>query len=287
MLKLTTILKEDYLRDVLDNPTNRRLLNIIAKNNDLSNIRYNSSNPFLRQMSPIKRFIKDSLFIVDPMKIAELLWIIFLNGDIDYLKDELNTSTDFQVYEVYYYTEMEEEEEDREVDCSDCDGYGQKTEECEMCNGTGEEEEGEDEEGVPIMVDCVDCTGTGEVDNDCDVCAGSGYETEEYIYYEVEEWRAVYLSKDKNITMPPTISYPYESIRTKEIESREPIYFNEWVGYIPKEELILITEEFIDRLTEEHESYVEDESGKINSIESESIDELGLWGFLKHNLWEK
>ena len=137
------------------------------------------------------------------------------------------------------------------------------------------------------MVDCVDCTGTGEVDNDCDVCAGSGYETEEYIYYEVEEWRAVYLSKDKNITMPPTISYPYESIRTKEIESREPIYFNEWVGYIPKEELILITEEFIDRLTEEHESYVEDESGKINSIESESIDELGLWGFLKHNLWEK
>ena len=38
MLKLTHILKEDYLPKLLDNPTNRRLLNIIAKNNDLSTI---------------------------------------------------------------------------------------------------------------------------------------------------------------------------------------------------------------------------------------------------------
>ena len=97
------ILKEDYLPKLLDNPTNRRLLNVIAKNNDLSNIRYNKSNPFLRQMGPVKRFIKDTLYIVDPMKIGELLWVIFLNGDIDYLKDPLIISTDFQVYEIYYY----------------------------------------------------------------------------------------------------------------------------------------------------------------------------------------
>ena len=117
MLKLTTILKEDYLPKLLDNPTNRRLLNIIAKNTDLSNIHYNKSNPFLRQMGYVKRFIKDTLFIDDPMKIAELLWIIFLNGDIDYLKDTFIISTDFQVYEIYYYMEMEEEEDEREVDC--------------------------------------------------------------------------------------------------------------------------------------------------------------------------
>ena len=62
MLKLTTILKEDYIRSMLDNPTNRRLLNIIAKNNDLSNIYYNKSNPFLRQMRDVKRFIKNTLY---------------------------------------------------------------------------------------------------------------------------------------------------------------------------------------------------------------------------------
>ena len=109
MLKLTTILKEDYLPKLLDNPTNRRLLNIIAKNTDLSTIYYNKSNPFLRQMGYVKRFIKDTLFIDDPMKIAELLWIIFLNGDIDYLIDDIKVSTDFQVYEIYYYMEMEQE----------------------------------------------------------------------------------------------------------------------------------------------------------------------------------
>ena len=68
MLKLTTILKEDYLPSLLDNHTNRRLLNVIAKNNDLSNIHYNKSNPFLRQMRGVKRFIKDTLFIDDPTK---------------------------------------------------------------------------------------------------------------------------------------------------------------------------------------------------------------------------
>ena len=48
-----------------------------------------------------------------------------------------------------------------------------------MCDGTGEEESGEeDEEGDPLMVSCVDCEGTGEVANDCDWCGGSGYESE-------------------------------------------------------------------------------------------------------------
>ena len=120
MLKLTTILKEDYIRSMLDNPTNRRLLNIIATNlpEDLSNIYYNKSNPFLRQMRDVKKFIKNTLYIEDAAKTAQLLWLIFLNGDIDYLKDDLDISTDFQVYEIYYYTDMEDEQEDREVDCS-------------------------------------------------------------------------------------------------------------------------------------------------------------------------
>jgi len=288
MLKLTTLLKEDYIQSLLDNPTNRRLLNIIAKNNDLSDIRYNKSNNFLRQMSPVKRFIKDTLFIDDPMKIGELLWVIFLNGDIDYLVDDIKISTDFQVYEVYYYMEMESEEDEREIDCSECDGYGQKTEDCDMCAGSGEEESGEeDEEGDPIMVSCIDCEGTGEVDNDCDWCGGSGYESEEFTQYTVEEWRNVYISKNKNIECPPTMSDPFRG--NTENDWSAPMDFNRWIRDIPKEELILITEEFQERLTEEYESYVEEESGRIRSCEVLHMDDpmIGFRRFLKDNLWGK
>tara|TARA_Y100000310_G_C20667711_1_gene808525 strand:+ start:54 stop:923 length:870 start_codon:yes stop_codon:yes gene_type:complete len=289
MLKLTTILKEDYLPKLLDNPTNRRLLNVIAKNNDLSNIHYNKSNPFLRQMGPVKRFIKDTLYIVDPMKIAELLWLIFLNGDIDYLKDDLDISTDFQVYEIYYYMEMDEEEDERDVDCSDCDGYGTTIDECQMCDGTGEEDSGSsDDEGEPIMVSCVDCEGTGEVTNDCDWCGGSGYESEQFTEYSVEEWRNVYVSKNKNIECPSTISTPFKG-GNNENDWTEPASFNRWIGSIPKEELILITKEFQERLTEEYESYVEEESGKIRSCEVLHMDDpmIGFHRFLRNNLWGK
>ena len=239
-------------------------------------------------MRPIKRFIKDTLFIVDPMKIGELLWIIFLNGDIDYLKDPLIISTDFQVYEIYYYMEMEEEEDEREVDCSDCDGYGTHDEDCQMCDGSGEEEMGTDEEGEPIMEPCPDCEGTGEVANDCDWCGGSGYEAEQFTEYSVEEWRNVYVSKNKNIECPPTMSTPYEGGNT-ENDWTEPESFNKWIKSIPKEELILITEEFQERLREEYDSYVEDESGRIRSCEVLHMDDpmIGFRRFLKDNLWGK
>ena len=285
MLKLTTILKEDYIRSMLDNPTNRRLLNIIAKNNDLSPIYYNKSNPFLRQMRYVKKFIKDTLYIEDPATTAQLLWLIFLNGDIDYLKDDLDISTDFQVYEIFYYTDMEEEEEERDIDCDSCDGYGQKTEDCDMCQGTGEEETGEkDEDGDPIMQECPDCEGTGDIDNDCDWCAGSGSETEEYIEYTVEEWRNVYVSKKENIKAPPTISYPYNSPE-ETADYADPMDFNRWIRDIPQGELILITENFMDSTREEYESYVDDESGRINSFESLPMDEIGFSRFLRDNLY--
>ena len=272
---------------MLDTPTNRRLLNIIATNlpEDLSNIYYNKSNPFLRQMRDVKRFIKNTLYIEDPAKIAQLLWLIFLNGDIDYLKDDLDISTDFQVYEIFYYTEMEEEQEEREIDCSQCDGYGQKNEDCEMCQGSGEEESGEkDEEGKPIMVTCPDCEGTGEVSNDCDWCGGGGYEHEEYIEYVIEEWRNVYVSQKENIKAPPTITYPYKGPdpANNKVEAAD---FNKWIRSIPKEELILITENFQDRIKEEYDEYVGEESGRIYSYESLLIGDMGVSRFLRDNFY--
>ena len=285
MLKLTTILKEDYIRSMLDNPTNRRLLNIIAKNNDLSTIYYNKSNPFIRQMRDVKNFIKSTLYIEDAEKIAQLLWLIFLNGDIDYLKDDLDISTDFQVYEIYYYTDMEEEEDERDVDCSYCDGYGTTPDECQMCDGTGEEDSGEeDEEGEPIMVSCVDCEGTGEVDNDCDWCAGGGSETEEFVEYTMEEWRNIYVSKKENIKAPPTISYPYNSPE-ETADYADPINFDRFMRDIPKEELILITKNHMDSTREDYESYLEDEAGRIQSFESLPMEEIGFNRFLRDNLY--
>ena len=54
-------------------------------------------------------------------------------------------------------------------------------------------------------------------------------------------------------------------------------------------ELILITEEFQERLTEEYESYVEEESGIIRSCEVLHMDDpmIGFRRFLKDNLWGK
>ena len=154
----------------------------------------------------------------------------------DYLKDPFIISTDFQVYEIYYYMEMEEEEDEREIDCSDCDGYGTHDEDCDMCDGTGEEEMGTDEEGEPIMEPCPDCEGAGEVANDCDWCGGSGYEAEQFTEYTVEEWRNVYVSKNKNIECPPTMSTPFKGGDT-ENDWAEPASFNKWMNSIPKDYL--------------------------------------------------
>ena len=106
------MLKEEQLKfnsddtQTLDSKVNRKLLNIVAKKFNL-NFRYNDlSNPLIDQIrrSGIISFMEETL-VLDYQKIAELCWLIFLNGSIDYLTDPIKTDETFYVYEVGYYGE--------------------------------------------------------------------------------------------------------------------------------------------------------------------------------------
>ena len=115
-------------------------------------------------------------------------------------------------------------------------------------------------------------------------CGGGGYETEDFIEYKIEEWRNVYVSKKENIKAPPTITYPYTSSDPGGAWAA-PVDFNKFIRDIPKEELILITENYQDTTREEYDSYVEEESGIINSFESLPMDSIGFSRFLKDNIF--
>ena len=209
---------------------------------------------------------------------AELLWLIFLNGDINYLKDNLNTSSDFQIYIVNYWSSMDQVAEEKEVDCNECDGYGVEEEECNMCQGTGEEESGDttDKEGQPIMVECPECEGEGEVSNDCDYCNGSGYEMEEFAEYVIEEWESTYLSLNKDIKSPSTTDNP---------NKLEPAQYLPWRKKDINKPLILINDKFVDEHRDEDDYYFLDKEDKIISFSSESLEDYGFEIFLKNFMY--
>ena len=194
MIKFKYILKES---EDLDTLVNRKLLNIVAKKFDL-NFRYNDlSNPLIDQIrrSGIISFMEETL-VLDYQKIAELCWLIFLNGSIDYLTDSIKTDETFYVYEVGYYGEIGHEEIELDGDCGDCDGYGETTNECPECQGSGEYDYGEGE------VECETCAGGGEIEDDCFNCEGSGvgYFTEDEYY--LTDNTVIFYSNEPNLDKP-------------------------------------------------------------------------------------
>ena len=64
-----------------------------------------------------------------------------------------------------------------------------------------------------------------------------------------------YFSKKENIKAPPTITYPYNSPDPGG-DYADPMDFNRWIRDIPKEELILITENYQDTTREESGYYI-------------------------------
>ncbi len=263
----------------LDTPINRKLLNIISKHNDLGKIIRSTHRSIIDQLTGIIQFIKNTLFIEDNIIMSQLLWLIFINGDINYLKDPISTSTDFQLYIIWWYGEIDESWDEREESCDECDGYGTQDEECNMCSGTGEEETGDtDKEGQPIMVECPDCDGTGEVSNDCIQCGGSGYQLEDFTKYVVELWHSAFISLDKNIEAPPTIMHPYSAITSK---GAQPFNFEQWLEEQNQQSLILIWDDIEDELSVEEKTDVEDEAENIEHFTSQSLDHFGFSAFIK------
>jgi len=286
MLKLVKILKEEKGGadpHNLDTPINRKLLNIISKHNDLGKIIRSTHRSIIDQLTGIIQFIKNTLFIEDNIIMSQLLWLIFINGDINYLKDPISTSTDFQLYIIWWYSEIDEMWDERDESCAECNGYGTQDEECNMCSGTGEEESGDtDKEGQPIMVECPDCDGTGEVSSDCIECGGRGYQLEDFTEYVVEEWKSVFISLDKNIESPPTIEHPYSAITTKAVK---PFNFEQWLEEQNQQSLILIWDAMEDEIRSEEKWNVEDSAENILEFNSQLLDDYGFTYFLKEYMY--
>jgi len=202
MIRFKDILKES---EDLDTLVNRKLLNIVAKKFDL-NFRYGDlSNPIIDQMrrGGIINFM-DQTLVLGYQKIAELCWLIFLNGPIDYLTDPIKTDETFYVYEVGYYGNIESEEVDLDGDCGDCDGRGTQNNDCQGCQGSGQYDYGEGN------VECEDCGGGGEVEDDCWNCEGTGidYFTEDEYY--LTDNTIIFYSNEPNLDKPKVEETDFE-----------------------------------------------------------------------------
>ena len=240
MIKFKYILKES---EDLDTLVNRKLLNIVAKKFDL-NFRYNDlSNPLIDQIrrSGIISFMEETL-VLDYQKIAELCWLIFLNGSIDYLTDSIKTDETFYVYEVGYYGEIGHEEIELDGDCGDCDGYGETTNECPECQGSGEYDYGEGE------VECETCAGGGEIEDDCFNCEGSGvgYFTEDEYY--LTDNTIIFYSNEPNLDKPKVEETDFDR------------WYNENSGI-----LIAMTEKWSDTESSFERDDLEDSAEKISA----------------------
>ena len=194
MIKFKDILRES---EDLDTLVNRKLLNIVAKRFDL-NFNYNDyTKPIISQIrrEGIIEFM-DEIMALDYQKIAELCWLIFINGSINYLTDPIKTDETFYVYEVGYYGDVEGEEVEVDDDCPQCDGYGTQNDDCQTCQGAGEYDYGEGTE------ECEDCGGGGEVENDCPECDGSGVAYFNQLEYYLTDNTVVFYSNEPNLDTP-------------------------------------------------------------------------------------
>ena len=217
-------------------------------------------------------FLRDSLFITESKHRGQLIWLILLNGNIDYLNGDVITDYKGYLYEMGYYSGVESEWDRRQEECYECDGYGTIPDECQMCDGSGEEDSGDVEEGEPIMIACPDCEGSGEVDNDCNECGGGGETTEEYEEFTVELWEMIFLSKE-NIPYPSTLVKPVFQEREDGSKKRVdalpfPVFMEEY-----RKKIIIISQFFVDDIREEYESHVEDEEDNIDDFRKRDIDD--------------
>ena len=194
MIKFKDILRES---EDLDTSVNRKLLNIVAKRFDLNFNYTNYTNPIIDQMrrEGIISFMEEIL-VLDYQKIAELCWLIFINGSINYLTDPIKTDEIFYVYEVGYYGEIEDGEVELDGDCGDCDGMGTQNNNCQTCQGSGEYDYGEGQ------VECEDCGGGGEVEGDCWNCEGTGIDYFQEIEYHLTDNTVVFYSNEPNLDTP-------------------------------------------------------------------------------------
>ena len=299
MIKFTQILEEkspqSHLSD-LDSKVNRRLLNIISKQLPKKiEIAYDAFNRNSRYKTfikssilPIKKFIRDVLYISEPTRIGQLIWILLLNGKKNYLVDDITTKWDGYLYHISAYGDIQEEWDTRYEECYECDGYGSNEEECQMCDGSGEEETDTDDEGNPIMISCDACEGSGQVTNDCEDCGGGGEVPEDYEEYTINLYEWIMLSLE-DIPTPSTIISPTRKAKFDDGSAHimvPPVNYNDFMDKY-SDDVIILDEIFMDDVTEEYVSYVEDDANKIEDFKKQKLSEPGVMNMMITNILGK
>lgn len=198
MIKFKNILFESSVDNELDNKINRKYLYLIDRHipdirekTDIYLNHYNNQSYdkqlFYRDM---RSFLEnDSMLASSEVNILLFLWL--LNYKVNnFLTDKLNLGEDLFLCTVEYTGEDVNYDTSEEwEDCSDCEGSGVETRECQFCSGSGEIEDPDSEEGDTLV--CDDCDGSGEVVKFCNSCGGEGgYPVEEEyshqsVYYDV------------------------------------------------------------------------------------------------------
>ena len=299
MIKFTQILEEKSPQSPLsdlDSKVNRRLLNIISKQLPKKiEIAYDAFNRNSRYKTfiksyilPIQKFIRDVLYISEPTRIGQLIWILLLNGKKNYLVDDITTNWDGYLYNISAYGDIQEEWDTRYEDCYECDGYGSNDEECQMCDGSGEEETDTDDDGNPIMISCDACEGRGEVTNDCEECGGGGEVPEDYEEYTINLYEWIMLSLE-DIPTPSTIISPTRKTKLDDGSVHimvPPVNYNDFMDKY-SDDVIILDEKFMDDVTEEYVSYVEDDANKIEEFVKQKLSEPGVMNMMITNILGK
>jgi len=220
MIKLINILLESE-DNVLSEIQLRRVLSIIDKSQpklkiELKNYLRKSKNIGFEDSDvyrTISNFLKKNLDITNRYIVKQITLTYLINPNVvDFTKDKIFLPTDMYLT-IVEYTEDDYVVTDETdwVDCPECDGWGTeecfdcdgsgKDESCDECDGYGEIEDPNGEEGDTLV--CDECDGSGEMNcyrcegsgnYDCSHCGGKSEIEEEYEKYELTTITDYYIS---------------------------------------------------------------------------------------------
>lgn len=293
MIKLVNILNEESMGNSftpLDSIANRKILNLVLKHHPelktkLKDYYKNSETlPYRKNYvyRTITNFMETKAGINDTEIINQVTLLFLINPYVsDFLNEKLeNGSNNFFTYFEYTGDEIEVYDEWENKTCKECRGYG--TEVCNMCNGsgvggdcytcdgTGEIEDEDGEEGDTLVCDecdgggeetCEWCVGDGE--SDCEYCHGQGEVEEEFQSHQLKTYEKRYISFEP--LNDPDVSLPN---RERPID-----YFME----INEDKKILLWDVYVDKEYSKHDD--SEIVNDLNDVIQFKSEKLTNWDF--------
>lgn len=177
------------------NPKELKLFSYLIENNFVG-----IENDDFMNIGDIKIYIHRIKDILTPDLIEKLFFLLLFNKPSDILKANNKKNTDelylgnFYISNVVHYGEWSEDSVDVTEECEYCDGYGEEKETCGECRGHGYIEDEEDDEFIEYT--CDTCGGSGEESITCNYCGGGGEQTYWTSVFEIDEISEVFITKD-------------------------------------------------------------------------------------------